>query len=84
MSAKVKWDRGAWWVVTHFEGRRRKKRIGRSKSDESAAQQIAKKINAQLLLGDYRAREPEKKMPFSVFAEEWLRLKRSRSVPSPR
>ena len=28
MAAKVKWDRGAWWVVTHHDGNAAEKRVG--------------------------------------------------------
>ena len=37
MAAKVKWDRGAWWVFTHFEGKRTKKRVGATKIDKRQA-----------------------------------------------
>ena len=48
MAAKVKRDRDAWWVVTHYEGKRRKKRVGSTKAKKREAEQIAKKINAAL------------------------------------
>ena len=50
MASKVKWDRGAWWVVTHHAGKRKKKRVGPTKADKRHAQQIAEKINAALEL----------------------------------
>ena len=51
MSAKVRSIRGAWWVVTHYQGKRRKKRIGATKADRRKAQKIADKINSKLADG---------------------------------
>ena len=74
MAAKVKWDRGAWWVVTHHDGKRRRKRVGPSQGDKREAEEIAKKINAALALGIF---EPDKKapeaIPFDRYALDWLR-----------
>ena len=50
MAAKIKWDRGAWWVFTHYDGRRKKKRIGPTKADKRRAERIAEKIDAKLVL----------------------------------
>ena len=55
MAAKVKWDRDAWWVITHYGGKRRKHRVGPTKAHKREAQQIAKKINAAIALGTFRA-----------------------------
>ena len=52
MAAKVRWMQNAWWVVTHHQGRRRKKRVGPAKADKRQAEAIAKKINAKLTLGE--------------------------------
>jgi len=74
MAAKVKWDRGAWWVVTHYAEKRRRKRVGSKKGDKGEAEEIARKINAALALGIF---EPEKKgpepIPFNRYALDWLR-----------
>ncbi len=32
MAAKVKWDRNAWWIFTHHNRKRTKKRIGPTKA----------------------------------------------------
>jgi Phage integrase, N-terminal SAM-like domain len=53
MAAKVKWERGAWWVFTHYEGKRKKRRIGPTKSHQRDAAEIARKINAALALGTF-------------------------------
>jgi len=75
MAAKVKWDRGAWWVITHYEGRRKKRRVGPTQAQKREAEEMARKINAALALGTFapdqgREREP---VPFARYAEEWLR-----------
>ena len=70
MAAKVKWDRGAWWVFTHFEGRRKKKRIGPTKADRRQAVQIARKIDASLALGTFRL-EPDRALPCDVEIRRW-------------
>jgi hypothetical protein len=46
MAAKVKWDRDAWWVFTHYDGKRRKKRVGPTKADKRDADKIASQISA--------------------------------------
>ena len=51
MAAKVRRLRDAWWVVTHYEGKRKKKRVGTTKRHKREAEEIAKKINAALALG---------------------------------
>jgi integrase len=53
MAAKVKWDRGAWWVFTHYEGKRKKRRVGPTKAHLREAKEIARKINAALALGTF-------------------------------
>ena len=70
MAAKVKWDRGAWWVFTHFAGGRKKKRIGPTKADKRQAVQIARKIDAALALGAFRL-EPERALPCDAEIRRW-------------
>jgi integrase len=72
MAAKVQKDsNGIYWVVVHHKGRRKKKRVGK---DRRVAEQVAKKIQARLVLGDLdMAPVSVKPLPFSDFAEEWLR-----------
>ncbi len=53
MAAKVKWERDAWWVFTHYEGKRKKRRIGPTKAHQREAEEIARKINAALALGTF-------------------------------
>lgn len=55
MAAKVRWMRGAWWVVTHYQGKRRKKKIGSTKADKRRAEHIAERINAKLFRAERAA-----------------------------
>jgi hypothetical protein len=55
MAAKVRWMRDAWWVVTHHQGQRKKKRVGPTKADKRLAEEIVRKVNAALTLGTYSA-----------------------------
>ena len=72
MAAKVQWMREAWWVITHYEGRRKKKRIGPNKKDKARAEKIAAQIDAALALGTFRpAQENEKAIPIDVHLREW-------------
>jgi integrase len=74
MAAKVKWDRGAWWVVTHYSGKRKRKRVGSTNAHKLQADEIAKRINAKLALGEF-APDPERERRFPCDAElrQWHR-----------
>ena len=63
MAAKVRRDaKGVYWVVIHYEGRRVKKRVGR---DRRLAEQVAKKLQAKLVLGELKSDPPkEATVPF--------------------
>ena len=72
MAAKVKFDRGAWWVVTHHQGHRKKKRIGPTKAHKRQAEEIAKKINAALVLGTFsQSPETEAHLPCDEELRKW-------------
>ncbi len=73
MAAKVKQDRGAWWVVTHFQGKRRKKRVGSTKADKRKAERIADEINARLAIGVYQPKVEQRALPFEEYARNWFR-----------
>jgi hypothetical protein len=83
MAAKVKFDRGAWWVFTHYEGKRKKKRVGSTKAHKREAEEIAKKINAALALGTFASEtRVSEAIPCDMELERWQRtyaptLKRS-------
>ena len=38
MAAKVRQIQGAWWVVTHHQGKRQKKRVGSTRADKRQAE----------------------------------------------
>ena len=66
---------GAWWVITHWNGKRRKKRIGPAAADRRAAEKIAAEINARLALGLFQPVSEPKPRPllFEDYARRWLR-----------
>ncbi len=71
MAAKVRCINGVWWVVVHHQGRRRKKRVGK---DKRLAEQVARQIQARLVLGEFEMGVPEDQpIPFDEFARQWLR-----------
>ena len=73
MAAKVKWDRGAWWIFTHYRGRRTKKRFGPSKSDKRQAEAVARKIDAALALGTFSPEDASEAIPCAEELQRWHR-----------
>ena len=59
-----------WWVFIHYQGRRKSKKIGK---DKKLALEIARKIEAKLVLGQVGLRKPECPR-FREYAEIWLSL----------
>jgi len=55
MGVKVRFKKGAWWLVIDYKGRRRSKKIG----DRDVANATAKKLRARLATGDLRCTEPD-------------------------
>jgi integrase len=51
MAAKLREKDGAYWVVIHYRGRRKWKKVG---TDKREAQKVVHKINAQLALGEFQ------------------------------
>lgn len=61
---------GEWWVFIDHQGKRKAKKIGR---DKKFAQEVAKKIEAKLTLGDVGITEDKPVIPlFKDYAELWL------------
>jgi integrase len=61
---------GVWWVFIDHNGKRKAKKIGR---DKRAAQEVAKRLEAKLTLGDvglFDANAP-KPLTFKEYAETW-------------
>ena len=71
VGVKVRFINGAWWVVVHHQGKRRKKRIG---PDQKLAERVASEIRAKLVLGQFDlGRRAETAIPFDSFAARWFR-----------
>ena len=62
---------GVWWVFINHQGRRKSKKIGR---DQEQAEDVAAKIEARLVLGEFGFDTGEKPIvpKFSDYAELWL------------
>lgn len=61
---------GAWWVFIDHQGKRKAKKIGK---DRKLAQEVARKIEAKLALGDLGVMEEQAKIPtFREYADGWL------------
>ncbi len=73
MAAKVQFVRGAWWVITHYDGKRKKKRLGPTAAHKRQAEEIARKINAAMALGTFAvAEDSEKPLPCDVELRRWI------------
>jgi len=80
MGVKVrekKKDSGVWWIFIDHQGRRRAKKIGR---DKKVAENIAKKVEAKLVLGDMRL-EGNKAVTVATF-EEYANTWKTLTVPA--
>jgi integrase len=72
MSAKVRHERGAYWVVVHHRGKRQKQRIGPTATDKRRAQRIAAEVNAALISGLYNPDGTPEPVAFDRYARAWL------------
>ena len=64
-------DSGIYWVFINQSGVRKAKKIGR---DKSLAEEVARKMSAQIVLGELTLEE-EKKIPtFSEYAKRWIEV----------
>ena len=61
---------GTWWLFIDHQGRRKSKKIGR---DKDLAMEVAKKIEAKLVLGEIGLKKPDAPK-FKEYAEMWLNL----------
>ena len=89
MSAKVRKLSGYWTVVTHHDGRRSKRRIGRSAADKRTAEKVAAEINARIALGYLPQPPKDEPMPCDEELARWLRtyaptFKRSTEIEADR
>jgi integrase len=64
---------GVWWIFIDHQGRRKAKKIGK---DKKIAEQIAKKVEAKLVLGDMGLVEnkTDKAATFEEYANTWKSL----------
>jgi integrase len=69
MGVKLKERRpGEWWLYIDHNGKRKAKKVG----DKQAAVQAAKKIQAQLVLGDFDMKTRKAVPSFGNYCELWL------------
>jgi integrase len=62
---------GVWWIFINHHGKRKSKRVG----DKKTAREVAKKIEAKLILGELKIERAVSKCPtFQEFAEIWVTL----------
>lgn len=62
---------GEWWIFINHHGNRKSKRVG----DKKTAREVAKKIEAKLILGELKIeRAVSKCLTFQEFAEIWMTL----------
>ena len=67
---------GVWWVFIKHNGQRKSKQVGR---DKRAAREIAEKIKAKLVLGDFNLDKKVKPVStFGEYAKTWIGI----TVPS--
>ena len=76
MAAKVRQERGCYWLVVHHDGRRTKRRFGPTKEDKRRAVKAAEEINHRLALGLHASEASEgeaKPLPLDAQLREWHR-----------
>ena len=72
MAAKVVWYREAWWVRTHANGKKHDRKVGSTKANKRQAEEIARKINGALALGQYEPQKHAKKpLPCDDALRRW-------------
>jgi integrase len=73
VSAKVQWYRDSWWVMTHANGKRWRKRVGITKAAKREADEIARKINGALALGTFQPNQTKPvEVPCDLELRRWL------------
>lgn len=61
---------GIWWIFIDHHGKRKAKKVGQ---DRKLAQEVAKKIEAKLTLGDVGLLDEDEKTPtFGEYARTWI------------
>src|SRR5215471_13794540 len=74
MAATVKQRGNAWYVYVNYKGRRIAKSVGTGPAAREAAKIVAKKVSAQLALGDlsFLQSRPDAPTTLAAYAERWL------------
>jgi len=62
-------NKGEWWIFINHHGKRKAKKIG---GDKRVAQEVAKKIEAKLALGEFSLDEKESIPTFGEYASRWI------------
>ncbi len=70
MGLRLRKKSGKWYVFVSFHGQRKAKCIGTSRQ---AAEEVKRKLEARLALGDFGFLEERKEPTFAEYAERWLR-----------
>src|SRR4029077_3403835 len=73
MGVKVRFRKGAWWLVIHHAGRRKKKRSG---SDRETAQRVARAVREKLLRGDLNLEPATDESTLTTYATAWVKTMR--------
>src|SRR6266852_5127770 len=73
MSVKVRFRKGAWWLVIHHAGRRKMKRIG---PDRETAQRVARAVREKLLRGELELEPATDQQTLTTYATTWLQTMR--------
>ena len=71
VGVKVRFINGAWWVVVHHEGTRRKNASGPTKSSLSVSRPRSARNSSWA--SSIRGRNPRRRSRLENFAERWLR-----------
>ena len=72
MGAKVRKIDGAWVLVVHHEGKRRKRNFGSTGADKRRAEKAAEEINHKLALRQYNVGQEDEPIPFDGYARRWV------------
>ncbi len=68
MGVKIRFLKGAWWVVVHHQGRRKMKCIG----DRETAERIARAMRERLAKGELNLSPPAADHTLTTYVTKWL------------
>jgi integrase len=69
MGVKVRQKGGKWYVFINHNGQRKAKCVG----DKRAAEEVRRKLEAKLTLGEFKLEDKAPLPTFGAYAERWLR-----------